>query len=153
MGLFGGIIHAITSPVEHLIGHTATNIIFPAVPLTKIATGLGEKVIGSVGRIGQTTAAKAPFSPGVQQIHQGAGPALYGRTPAYNVSYGAPTYSFGGGGGFDQSYPPAETFQGGSPWGYSTQYSQPLIMPYQAYSAPAQDRTWEDLALTGLSLL
>lgn len=153
MGLFSHIIHQITQPVERVLGHTATNVLLPAIPLTHLAVGAFEQGIRSAGKIGATSAKKAPTSPGVNQIHQAAGPAVSGYQPGYNVTYGAPVYQYGGGGGVEQSYQPADYWQGGSPWGYSTQYSQPLTMPSPGYSGRQQDRTWEDLALTGLSLL
>jgi hypothetical protein len=80
----------------------------------------------------------------------------YGPTPPYNVSYGAPSYSGGygagsygggyGGGAYDAwNYQPLPTPYGGSPWGYSTQSPMYLSQPFPTYSAPVQDRTWEDL--------
>jgi len=79
--------------------------------------------------------------------------------PPVNVSYGAPTYYGGGGGGsYDAySYQPAynpyvNPYAGGQPWVSSTPSFQPLTMPYPVSSAPA-DRTWEDLAIATLPLL
>lgn len=145
MGLFSSIVHAISSPVEHLIGKTATNVLFPALPIS-----------GYVARLGDTLSNKI-LSGGAAPPHVSQVPIQQRFGPQPNIIYGGggvvpqPFYG-GGGGGFEPSYPPTDVFQGGSPWGYSTQYSQPLTMPYPTYSAPAQDRSWEDLIVAAAPL-
>jgi hypothetical protein len=113
--------------------------------ITKGSLQEAVKVVGSSAR---------GFSPQVA-AHP---PALQGRSqgnlPAYNVTYGAPQYGapqYGGGGGVGGAYdaysyqPTFNPYSGGESWGSSTRYSAPSIMPYQAYSDPRADRSWEDL--------
>jgi hypothetical protein len=74
----------------------------------------------------------------------------YGPSPAYNVSYQAPSYQApyyggGGGGGYDAYTLQPQQPYGVPSWAYSTGspiYSTPQ---YPAYSAPTQGRSWEDL--------
>jgi hypothetical protein len=92
-------------------------------------------------------------SPGVQVIHSGGIPPG-GPQPSYNITYGAPSYGGGGGGGIYDAwnYQPQYNPYGGSSWGYSTQYPAYSTQPSVMYSAPPQDRTWEDLTLAALPL-
>jgi hypothetical protein len=77
--------------------------------------------------------------------------AINGQSPYAQPSYQTPFYSYGS--DYSQpSYQPTDQFYGGSPWGSSTQYSPPSIMPYQTYSAPTPDRSWEDLILSAAPL-
>jgi hypothetical protein len=139
MGLFSSIVHAVAAPVEHLIGKTATDVIFPVVPLSQVAGGLIDKAMA--GAMAPAHVSQVP----VQQRE------TQSTLPQYSPNYYAPSYgapSYGGGGQYDAygMQPIQQPYYGGQQsWGSLTQYSAPLTMPYQGYSAP-QDRTWETLA-------
>src|SRR5437899_4426992 len=117
MGFFdfiGDVVHTIESPIQHLIGKTATNVLFPVFPITHVATKLGEglehKLLpGPIRQVGPpVVSSRHPFAPA--QI----GPP----TPQLPYMYQpAPTYYTGGGGSL--SYPESQPVSpyGGSPWG------------------------------------
>lgn len=144
MGFFSHLFHEVTQPVTRLIGRTATNILFPSVPITHFAGGLIDTLSNKI-LAGHATPPHVSSVP-IQQRY----------APQPNIIYGGggfqPTPYYGGGGGFDYSYQPAQAFQGGSPWDYSTPSFQPSTMPSQTFSAPAQDRSWEDLILEAAPL-
>jgi hypothetical protein len=156
MGFFDSIVHAVTSPVEHLIGKTATNILFPIAPVYHISAGIADKALGLAGHIltpapRQTMASsRHPYSPA--QVNA---PAPFYSAPGYGYAQQAPTYF--GGGGSQLSFPEAQPagFQGGSPWDFSTPSTTFSPAPWATYSAPqpqTQDRSWEDLALAAIPL-
>jgi len=149
MGFFDDIVHTFTSPVEHLIGKTATNILFPVVPISHIAAKLGDVALGKVGSlvtghvgpVPMTT--RHPFNPAQINVPQPQLPYMY---------QPAPTYYSGGGSGL--SYPEAQPYlgsssYGGSPWDSSTPSTPFFSQPSATYSvaAPAQrgQVPWEDL--------
>lgn len=140
MGFFSGLVHAIASPVEHLIGKTATSVLFPAIPISQWAAK-GVDTLSNKILAGHATPPHVSPVPVMQRHAAVPTPTIYGS------GYAPAPYYGGGGGGFDYSFQPAQSFTGGSPWDYSTQFSQPLTMPSVAYSAPTQDRSWEDLIL------
>jgi len=137
MGLLGFVEHLVApivkSPIIKRIGST------PAGPLGY----LNPPAALTYSYASDLLKKKAAPSPGAQVIHEGNAPyqPTWGPQPSYNVTYGSPQY---GGSGYDAYNLQPQAPYGGSPWGYSTMYSQPLTQPYQAYSAP-QDRSWEDL--------
>jgi Ni/Co efflux regulator RcnB len=136
------IVNAVTRPVTRLLGPEIATVLFPAIAASQLA-GQAINVVGrSISRVSTPSTA---VSPGVQQIHENGGP-----TPSYNVSYQAPYY--GGGGSYDAyNFQPAyNPYTQGETWGSSIQSPQYSIPQYQTYSAPTQDRTWEDLALQAL---
>lgn len=112
---------------------------------SQVAVPAVKSLIGPL--IGGAKPAGQMVSPGVTQIHDVGGP-----TPSYNVSYGAPTY--GGGGAYDAyNYQPAFNPYGGQQsWASSIPSPQFSTPQYQTYSAPAQDRSWEDLVVAALPL-
>ncbi len=147
---FGSFVKHLTKPITRALGPVGTAVLLPAVPITQLAANVADKVVAG---------AMTPKNVSPQPVMQRGIPGSYGPQPGYNVSYGAPTYappSYGGG-GFQPSYQPAEPFYGGSPWGSSTQYSQPLTTPWVTYSAPQaqppQGRIWEDLIMGALPFI
>jgi hypothetical protein len=117
--------------------------------ITKGSLEAAAKVVGPAigGIIGSVQG-----SPNQNVQTQRAGTYPYSAPAPYSVSYGAPSYNSAS--PFDPSpynYAPAQSaYGGGNPWASSTPSFQPSTMPSQTYSAPRQDRSWEDLALTAL---
>ena len=138
MGLFSSFVHVVASPVEHLIGKTATNVLLPVIPLSQLAGGLIDKAMA--GAMTPLNVSQVPIQ---QRTTQST-------LPQYSPNYYAPSYgapSYGGGGQYDaySMQPAQQPYYGGQQsWGYSTQYLAPSTMPYQA-SSGLQDRTWETL--------
>jgi hypothetical protein len=153
MGFLGSIVHAVASPVEHLIGKTATKVFFPVVPISQFAAKIGDTLINKV-------AAGVAGPHQVASASQSHGP-VYGAGQSFNTQYGqpqTPMMPYYGGGGGALTYPQAEPYYGGQPsWGSSIQpttfYRESSPTYLEAPAQPAGARSWEDLALTALPFL
>jgi len=113
---------------------TGLEVVFPVLAIGNELAGKGINLVGGLSQPKNTN------------VSQSTLPQYFGQNP-YNISFQAPSYQapYYGGGGYDAYTLQPQSPYGGSPWGYSTMYSQPLIQPYQA-SSGQRDRTWEDLA-------
>lgn len=148
MGL-GSFFSHLVAPVTKALGPTGTAVFLPSITVTQIASKAIDKAVGGLSGTLQQRAAQ-------QRIGQG-GQHQIPVAPRGGVPYGQAPFQpyqpyIGGGGGFAPSYDftpigPQQTFQGGSPWDFSTAswtYSTPQ---YQASYPVQSERSWEDLAL------